>query len=268
MTTFGLIIALGILVDDAVVVGESVFEERRKGGDNITGTERGVERVAVATVFGVLTTIAAFYPMLLIDNPLGKVLAGFSGIVILALIFSLIESKFILPAHLARVPLDGPRRYLLTRLWGRLQDGAQGGLMWFRDHVYRPALEVSVRHRYAVLILFVAAGALGLGLMAKGKIRTVFFPDVPGQVITVNLEMDARAPFALTRDKHGLDRGGRARIERRTGQSRGAWIRRRSGRFSPSSTALAAHSFTPKCCRLPSARTSQSSTLCATGARG
>ncbi|MCI5038199.1 MAG: efflux RND transporter permease subunit [Donghicola eburneus] len=200
VTTFGLIIALGILVDDAVVVGESVFEERRKGGDNITGTERGVERVAVATVFGVLTTIAAFYPMLLIDNPLGKVLAGFSGIVILALIFSLIESKFILPAHLARVPLDGPRRYLLTRLWGRLQDGAQGGLMWFRDHVYRPALEVSVRHRYAVLILFVAAGALGLGLMAKGKIRTVFFPDVPGQVITVNLEMDARAPFALTRD--------------------------------------------------------------------
>ncbi|MCV6595115.1 MAG: efflux RND transporter permease subunit, partial [Silicimonas sp.] len=103
VTTFGLIIALGILVDDAVVVGESVFEERQKGGpdgDDIEGTERGVEKVAVATVFGVLTTIAAFYPMLLIDNPLGKVLAGFSGIVILALIFSLIESKFILPAHL------------------------------------------------------------------------------------------------------------------------------------------------------------------------
>ncbi|MCG8671235.1 MAG: efflux RND transporter permease subunit, partial [Pseudomonadales bacterium] len=101
VTTFGLIIALGILVDDAVVVGESVFEERGKIKDPIKGTERGVERVAVATVFGVLTTIAAFYPMLLIDNPLGKVLAGFSGVVIFALIFSLIESKFILPAHLA-----------------------------------------------------------------------------------------------------------------------------------------------------------------------
>ena len=202
VTTFGLIIALGILVDDAVVVGESVFEERRKdgpNGDNIKGTERGVERVAVATVFGVLTTIAAFFPMLLIDNPLGKVLAGFSGIVILALVFSLIESKFILPAHLAHVPLDGQRRYLLTRLWGRVQDAAQGGLIWVRDHLYRPALEASVRHRYAVLILFVAAGALGLGLLAKGKVKTVFFPDVPGQVITVRLEMDARAPFALTR---------------------------------------------------------------------
>lgn len=200
VTTFGLIIALGILVDDAVVVGESVFEERRKCDDNIKGTERGVERVAVATVFGVLTTIAAFYPLLLIDNPLGKVLAGFSGVVILSLIFSLIESKFILPAHLAHVPLDNPRRYLLTRLWGRVQDGAQGGLMWFRDHIYRPVLEFSLRHRYAVLVLFLAAAALGLGLLVKGKVKTVFFPDVPGQLITVNLEMDARAPFALTRD--------------------------------------------------------------------
>ena len=114
VTTFGLIIALGILVDDAVVVGESVFEERRKTADPVTGTERGVNRVSVATIFGVLTTIAAFYPMLLIDNALGKVLAGFSGIVILTLIFSLFESKFILPAHLAAVRLDRPARHLLT----------------------------------------------------------------------------------------------------------------------------------------------------------
>ncbi len=198
VTTFGLIIALGILVDDAVVVGESVFEERRRISDPVKGTERGVERVAVATVFGVLTTIAAFYPMLLIDNALGKVLAGFSGIVIFALVFSLIESKFILPAHLARVPLDDARRHLPARLWGSVQDGAQAGLMWFRDVVYRPVLVISVRHRYAVLVLFVAAAVAGLGLIAKGRVATVFFPDVPGQVITVSLEMDARAPFNLT----------------------------------------------------------------------
>jgi len=211
ITTFGLIIALGILVDDAVVVGESVFEERRKFKDPIKGTERGVERVAVATVFGVLTTIAAFYSMLLIDNALGKVLAGYSGIVILALIFSLIESKFILPAHLAHVPLDDQRRHWLARLWGRVQDKAQAGLTSFRDRIYLPALVHSVRHRYAVLILFISAAAAGLGLMAKGKVQTVFFPDVPGQVITVSLEMDARAPFTLTRaNVDRIERVGRA----------------------------------------------------------
>lgn len=198
VTTFGLIIALGILVDDAVVVGESVFEERQKVADPIKGTERGVERVAVATVFGVLTTIAAFFPMLLIDNALGKVLASFSGIVILALIFSLIESKFILPAHLAHIPLDSKRTHLAARLWGAVQDGAQAGLNWFRGTLYQPILVWSVNHRYAALILFIAAASAGLGLMAKGKVQSVFFPDVPGQVITVSLEMDARAPFTLT----------------------------------------------------------------------
>ncbi|MGI9486009.1 MAG: efflux RND transporter permease subunit [Geminicoccaceae bacterium] len=199
ITTFGLIIVLGILVDDAVVVGESVFEERRKNKDPIRGTEIGVSNVAVATVFGVLTTIAAFFPMLLLDNPLGKVLAGFSGIVILALIFSLIESKFILPAHLAHISIDSPPRSALSKLWSNVQGAARGRLLWFRDVVYAPTLAVSIRHRYAVLILFLAAGAFGVGLINLGKIKTVFFPEVPGQLITIALEMDARAPFQLTR---------------------------------------------------------------------
>ncbi len=199
VTTFGLIIVLGILVDDAVVVGESVYEERRSNPDPINGTEVGVHKVAVATVFGVLTTIAAFFPMLLLDNPLGKVLAGFSGIVILALIFSLIESKFILPAHLARTDIEQPPRYLLSRLWAKVQWGCRGGLSWFQNVIYAPLLRTTVRHRYAAVILFAAAGTLGLGLIGQGKIKTVFFPEVPGQIITVNLEMDARAPFQLTR---------------------------------------------------------------------
>lgn len=200
VTTFGLIIALGILVDDAVVVGESVFETRKHIKDPLRGTEAGVAKVAVATVFGVLTTIAAFYPMLLIDNPLGKVLAGFSGIVIFALAFSLLESKFILPAHLAAITIDTTPRNRLSRTWAKLQQAAQHALLWVRDHLYAPTLRASLRHRYAVLILFFSAGLLGLGLIYLGKVKTVFFPDVPGQIISINLEMDARAPFHLTRN--------------------------------------------------------------------
>ncbi|MEM6986725.1 MAG: efflux RND transporter permease subunit [Pseudomonadota bacterium] len=198
VTTFGLIIVLGILVDDAVVVGESVFEARRTNRNAITGTEAGVKRVSVATVFGVLTTIAAFFPMLLIDNPLGKALAGFSGIVILALIFSLIESKLILPAHLAAVDLESRNTSALSRAWAAVQHNARLVLSAFRDRVYAPVLRQALMHRYAVLVLFLAAGVFGIGLIAQGKVKTVFFPDVPGNIITVNLEMDARAPFALT----------------------------------------------------------------------
>ncbi|MCV6604743.1 MAG: efflux RND transporter permease subunit, partial [Porticoccaceae bacterium] len=189
VTTFGLIIVLGILVDDAVVVGESVFEQRRKYSNAIQGTLAGVDKVAVATVFGVLTTIAAFAPMLMIDNPLGKVLASFSGIVILALIFSLIESKFILPAHLAQTDMDAPPRFLLSRLWQRLQTLARTGLIGFRDHIYAPLLRRALVHRYAVLVLFISAATLGLGMIGLGKVRTVFFPEIPEQLVQVNLTM-------------------------------------------------------------------------------
>lgn len=200
VTTFGLIIVLGILVDDAVVVGESVYDERRRNQDPIRGTEIGVNRVALATVFGVLTTIAAFFPMLLIDNPLGKVLAGFSGIVILALIFSLFESKFILPAHLAGINLNAPARYQLARTWARVQAFCQTALNRYRDRIFAPVLRVAIVHRYATLVLFIAAGMFGLGMIGLGQIKTVFFPEVPGQIITVSLEMDTRAPMRLTKN--------------------------------------------------------------------
>ncbi len=199
VTTFGLIIALGILVDDAVVVGESVFEQRKKTRDPILGTEAGVSKVAVATVFGVLTTIAAFFPMLMIDNPLGRVLAGFSGIVIFALGFSLLESKFILPAHLATLQTETTPRFLPARLWGKVQTAARTALYRVRDDFYVPLLKKAIHHRYATLILFITAAGFGLGMIGLGKVKTVFFPDIPGQIITVSLEMDARAPYRLTK---------------------------------------------------------------------
>jgi multidrug efflux pump subunit AcrB len=205
ITTFGFIIVLGILVDDAVVVGESVHEQRKKFADPIKGTAAGVEKVSVATVFGVLTTVAAFFPLLLISSPLGKVLAGFAGVVILALLFSLIESKLILPAHLAHIKssTSHPTGWA-ARGWSWLQKGAKSGLLGFRDRIYAPILRWALVNRYAVLITFVAVAALVFGLMAKGQINSVFFPNVPGQVISVSLQMDQRAPAPLTRKNVAL----------------------------------------------------------------
>jgi multidrug efflux pump subunit AcrB len=127
------------------------------------------------------------------------VLASFSGVVILALIFSLIESKFILPAHLAALDLEKKSRFLPAVLWGKVQAMAQGALRWVRDRLYRPVLGLAIRQRYAFLILFIAFGSLGLGLIYHGKIKTTFLPEVPGQIISVAMEMDKRAPYNLTR---------------------------------------------------------------------
>jgi len=131
ITTFGMIIVLGILVDDAVVVGESVFASRSKIKDPVEGTIHGVRQVSTATIFGSLTTVAAFYPLLLIDNDLGKVFAGFSVVVIISLLLSLLESKLILPAHLAAICINSstsPSKKFIPRLWGKVQSAASSFL--------------------------------------------------------------------------------------------------------------------------------------------
>ncbi len=199
ITTFGMIVVLGILVDDAIVVGESVFDARRKEGDAIKGTINGVNRVSTATVFGCFTTVAAFFPLLLIDNDLGKVMAAFAVVVIVALLVSLFESKLILPAHLAAVTLDGePSRRPWTRLWRSIQTFATRMLDFLNQRLYQPLLERALRHRYAVLTTFVTIAICVLMFVSKGWIRTVFFPEVPGQFISVTLNMNSGSPLNLT----------------------------------------------------------------------
>jgi multidrug efflux pump subunit AcrB len=201
VTTFGFIIVLGILVDDAVVVGESVYEERQRESNAFIGTQKGVERVATATTFGILTSVAAFYPLLLIGNPLGKVLASFAGVVIIALLFSLLESKFILPAHLAGLSINKRTpRHFLSKTWMKTRYLFDCSLHAANHSLYRPLLSTLLVYRYATLIVFIAAATLGIGLIYTGTIRTAFFPDIPGNFISVEMQMDAQSSYAMNQN--------------------------------------------------------------------
>ena len=194
-----MIIVLGILVDDAVVVGESVFESRGNILDPVEGTIQGVNRVSTATVFGCFTTVAAFYPLLLIRNDLGKVFAGFSVVVIVSLLVSLVESKLILPAHLAAIPVRSkPAGKSPAVLWGVMQTGASRALNIVRRKLYKPLLTQALRHRYASLMVFITAGICGFSMLFSGYVRTVFFPEVPGQFINVQMHMKSGSPQGLT----------------------------------------------------------------------
>ncbi|MEM8554852.1 MAG: efflux RND transporter permease subunit [Pseudomonadota bacterium] len=216
ITTYGLIIALGILVDDAVIVGESVFEARQNNPDPIAGTEAGVFAVATPTIFGVGTTIAAFLPMALISNDLGKVLAGFSGMVVLALLFSLFESKCLLPAHLAQVDLSRQP----TGIWSRCQKAARGGLHAVRDGPYQAVLRLALYHRYALLIAASTLVVLGIGLANKDRVPVTFFPELPQQVVWVRMDMDSRAPASLTvKNLAQVEQAGQALSERLAGEN-------------------------------------------------
>ncbi|MEZ8385274.1 efflux RND transporter permease subunit, partial [Vibrio splendidus] len=215
ITLFGFILVLGVLVDDAVVVGEAIHEKRTGNGissgnlsingfSNINGSSningktaawQGVHSVSVATVFGVLTTIAAFSPILWINNELAKVLAGFSAVVIFALIFSLIESKFILPSHLAQLSVKKPS----TGTFAKVQNTAQGGLQWFNLNIYKPVLEFALGYKIASLLGFVAVISLAYGMWSNGAIRSALFPEIPGRYITAVIELEDGAPLPLQR---------------------------------------------------------------------
>ncbi|KLV05178.1 acriflavine resistance protein B [Photobacterium aquae] len=207
ITLFGFILVLGILVDDAVVVGEAIYEQRDKQSDGRTAAWLGVHSVSVATVFGVLTTIAAFSPMLWINNDFAKILAGFSAVVIFALVFSLIESKFILPSHLAQLAVNKPS----NGLFARVQSAAQGGLEWLNIRVYKPTLEKVLDYKLASLLGFVAMIVLAYGMWATGTIRSAIFPEIPGRYISAKVELEDGAPLplkskALAQIEHAMEK--------------------------------------------------------------
>ena len=204
-TTFGFIMALGIVVDDAVVVGESVYTQRAKYGDTIDNTIKGTLRVALPTIFGVFTTVAAFLALSQISGRLGELYSQFAMVVAICLILSVIESKLILPAHLAHLntrPQNSSN--LLLRLWQMIQHGADRALAMFTERCYRPVIEYSLHFRYAVVIVFVALFLLVVSMPFTGKLRVSFFPDIPGDTVTASLTMQNDTSFGQTHNALGL----------------------------------------------------------------
>ncbi|MFC6978434.1 efflux RND transporter permease subunit [Microbulbifer taiwanensis] len=198
-TTLGFIMALGIVVDDAIVVGESVYTRRSVDGDSLRNTIGGTLDVAKPTLFGIFTTVVAFTALSNVSGMLGELYAQFAVIVTLCLLLSMVESKLILPAHLAHLntraqaPKSAPAVY-----WRRLQRCADRGLYWFGERCYAPAIRWALRQRYAVVVLFTAVFFLVVSMPLTGTVRFSFFPDIPGETVSANITMASDASFGLT----------------------------------------------------------------------
>lgn len=208
LSLFGFILVLGIIVDDAIVVGESVYTQIRARGHSVQHVIDGVLEVAVPVTFGVLTTVAAFLPILLVSGVSGQFFAAIGWVVVLCLLFSLVESKLILPAHLAHMKV---KRYGKDthNVFVRFQRFFSEGLHHFVDSRYIPLLERAIVRRYLTLSIFIAALVLSFGLLAGGILRFVFFPDFTADFLQVTVEMNegtspARTHQVLRRVQEGL----------------------------------------------------------------
>jgi multidrug efflux pump subunit AcrB len=184
ISLFGMIIVVGILVDDAVVVGENIYSHYERGKKPLQAAIDGTIEVFPAVVTSVATTIIAFLPYFFLDGRLGKFIWHVSLVVILSLIFSLIESLLILPAHLAHSKglhphkEDKPMRRRIENL-----------IKWFTNDVYGPFLNRSMRHKWFTMAMPLALTLLVVGLLRGGFIKATFFPFIDGDTMPVNLSL-------------------------------------------------------------------------------
>lgn len=194
---FAFILVLGIVVDDAIVMGESAHSEIEEKGQSTENVIRGVQRVAMPATFGVLTTIAAFFPFILGDGPSSAFSKSIGFVVIFCLLFSLIESKLILPAHLAgmKVKKFNPKNPL-----DRLRRSIDLGLKNFIDNYYQPSLTVFIRYRYGVLMFFISLLIVSAGLYSGGILRFVGQPKIPHDFPRINIEMNVDSSDKATLD--------------------------------------------------------------------
>ncbi len=197
ISLFGFLVVLGIVVDDAIVIGESAYTEVRAHGHTADNVVNGVMKVAVPATFGVLTTIAAFTPILMVSGISGQFFAPIGWVVVLALLMSLVESKLILPAHLAHMRVKRYDPDTTNRLV-RFQRGFSDSLYKFVDKLYLPSLKLMLRNRYVTLASFIAALILSIGFVAGPFMRVVLFPDIAGDFMRVNLEMNEGTPGYVT----------------------------------------------------------------------
>jgi len=199
ISLFAFILALGIVVDDAIVVGENIFEHRQKRDKTfLEAAIDGTREVATPVTFAILTTVAAFMPLIFVSGMMGKFIKVIPAIVISLLVMSLIECLFVLPAHLAhsKKRTEEPRGLLGVIERNRKRFGSN--LERFVKGPFCRLLEFNLNYRYASVAIGIAALILTIGLVRGGVVKFTFMPEVEGDRITATIQMNRGTPVEET----------------------------------------------------------------------
>jgi multidrug efflux pump subunit AcrB len=191
LSTFAFLLVLGIVVDDAIVVGEGIHSEANRIGGGVNASIAGAQLVAKPVVFGVITTILAFLPWIFVSGSTSEFTRHITWVVILALGFSLVESLLILPSHLSSMQ---PRHNL--KGFGKFQKRIADSIIHFAHNHYRRIGGWALNHRYLTTSIFIGVLVISFGLFGTGWVKKSFMPDIESDEIIVNVVMPEGAPYS------------------------------------------------------------------------
>ncbi len=194
MSVFGFLRVLGIMVDDAIIVGEAVYERVEQGHHGADAAILATQLVLKPLVASVFVTMIAFSPWMLISGDARQFTRAISIVVMSTLVFSLIESLIILPAHLAHVNLPSGGTSLLARLM-TAQHACANFVVWVAKNLHGPVLRTAVRWRYLTLACFTAVLLFSFAVVGTGRVKQTFFPEVEGDFLIASIEMPAVTPY-------------------------------------------------------------------------
>jgi len=196
MTLFAFVLVLGIVVDDAIIIGESIHVEVQKGLPEKEAAYAGARRVAKPVIFAAVTTMIAFSPALFIDGAAAKLTMPLSVVVILALAFSLVEAFLILPSHLSHLkPINEEDQ---TSWLSRTRFRIARSLSNFAQLTYRPFINKAVKARYLTLSCFIGAWLILMSFVQGGWVKQTFYPLIPGNDIILSLTLSDGISFDTT----------------------------------------------------------------------
>jgi len=193
MSLFGFILVLGIVVDDAIVTGENIYRHTQFAQTGIDAAIQGTQEVATPVTFGILTTVAAFLPLAFIEGMRGPMFAQIPFVVIPVLLFSLIESKFVLPSHLKHLKLRHQKEKVnkLAHIQHKIADGFEELIIKY----YKPILKKALDNRLTTLFSFIGIFILILSFITSGWTKFTFFPRIPSETARANLTMPVGTTF-------------------------------------------------------------------------
>lgn len=195
ISLFAFLLILGIVVDDAIIVGEAIHTHQTNGYPGVEGAAMGASSVVKPVMYAVISTMIFFVPMLFMPGDMATAAQAIPVVVILALAFSLIESLWILPSHLAHMGPERPSQSALLRSLETVRSRCADGLVNFSKQQYQPFLERALRHNLLVCGLFLVALVMSLAVYGGGWIRSAFFPQVNSDYIQVEVTLPDGGAF-------------------------------------------------------------------------